>query len=473
MESFNFWDSDVWGFVNIVGVLLLSLLVANMLKKNIPFLKVSLIPTSVLGGGILLVISLIYTAITGNYIFDTPFFAESGSKYLEIITYHALALGFIATTFRPGREKMTKKRSREVFDTGVTTVSTYLIQGIVGILITALFSLFITGLASYAGILLPFGYGQGTGQALNYGNIYESSYGFVGGKDFGLVVAAFGFLSASIGGVIHLNIINRNNKSRVTGDEEAERLHGRDIQGEDEIPMNGSMDKLSVQLAFIFITYVVSYLIMLGLGKLLPGMRAVIYGFNFLFGVLVATAISAIVKALRKKGVIKKQYVNSFLMSRVGGFFFDIMVIAGIAVIRLDNIKRYWHVLLVLGIVGAVLTYFYVRFVCKRLFPDYVEEQFLVMYGMLTGTASSGMILLRERDKDLVSYAATNIVYQNIPAMVFGFPLMLIANYAPSHPYVTLGILTGFFILMNLILFRSKIFKRKKKDTVDKTDKTE
>lgn len=463
MESFNFWDSDVWGLINIIGVLLLSLLVANMLKKNIPFLKVSLIPTSVLGGAILLIISLIYTAITDNYIFDTQFFAGSGSKYLEIITYHALALAFIATTFRPGREKMTKQRSREVFDTGVTTVSTYLLQGVVGILITALFSLFIVKLPSYAGILLPFGYGQGTGQALNYGSIYEG-VGFEGGKDFGLVVAAFGFLSASIGGVIHLNIINKKSKDRVTGEEEAERLHGKDIQGEDEIPMNGSMDKLSVQLAFIFITYVISYLIMLALGSLLPGMRAVIYGFNFLFGVLVATAISSIVKLLRNRGIIKKQYVNSFLMTRVGGFFFDIMVIAGIAVIRLDNIKKYWHVLLVLGLVGAFITYFYVRFVCKKLFPKYVEEQFLVMYGMLTGTASTGMILLREKDKDLKSHAATNVVYQNIPAMVFGFPLMLIANNAPYQPYITLGLIFAFFVVMNLILFRSKIFKRRKRE---------
>ena len=33
-----------------------------------------------------------------------------------------------------------------------------------------------------AGILLPFGYGQGTGQALNYGGIFENDFGFVGGK---------------------------------------------------------------------------------------------------------------------------------------------------------------------------------------------------------------------------------------------------------------------------------------------------
>lgn len=44
------------------------------------------------------------------------------------------------------------------------------------------------------------------------------------------------------------------------------------------------------------------------------------------------------------------------------------------------------------------------------------------MYGMLTGTASTGIILLREIDKDFKTPAADNLVYQNSPAIVFGFP---------------------------------------------------
>ena len=40
MESF--WDYSVWGTWLIIGVLLASLLIANMLKKGIPFLQVPL-----------------------------------------------------------------------------------------------------------------------------------------------------------------------------------------------------------------------------------------------------------------------------------------------------------------------------------------------------------------------------------------------------------------------------------------------
>ena len=84
------------------------------------------------------------------------------------------------------------------------------------------------------------------------------------------------------------------------------------------------------------------------------------------------------------------------------------------------------------------------------------------MYGMLTGTASTGIMLLREVDSKLETPAADNLVYQNIPAMIFGFPMMLLATLAPKKPAFTLLILVLFFLVMNVILFRSVIFKRKK-----------
>ena len=176
-----------------------------------------------------------------------------------------------------------------------------------------------------------------------------------------------------------------------------------------------------------------------------------------------ATAIKAILNFLRKKNVVKKQYINDFLMNRVSSFFFDLMVVAGIAAIRLDLLKDYWGVILILGVVGIVSTYLYNRLIVNKLFKDYPEEQFLVMYGMLTGTASTGIILLKEIDPQFKTPAADNLVYQNFPAMVFGFPLMFLATLAPKEPVLTWIILFVFFIVMNIILFRSFIFKKRKK----------
>jgi ESS family glutamate:Na+ symporter len=92
-----------------------------------------------------------------------------------------------------------------------------------------------------------------------------------------------------------------------------------------------------------------------------------------------------------------------------------------------------------------------------------VEEQFLTMYGMLTGTASTGVILLREVDGEFRTPASDNMVYQNFPAIVFGFPMMFLATLAPTKPYLTFIIFILFFVALNILLFRSKIFGRRKK----------
>ena len=460
----NFWGFSNWGFFNLIAVLMFSLLVANMLKRRIKFLGDSLIPTSVLGGALILIVTSAYKLITGDALFETAFFNGKGIENLEILTYHALALGFVASTFKASKGKLTRQRTNEIFNTGVTTVATYLLQGVAGMVITIVAGYVVSGFFQGAGILLPFGYGQGTGQALNYGGIFETDHGFVGGRSFGLTIAALGFLSASIGGVIHLNILKRRGVVAEKKAQNAKNLSLEQIQGSNEIPMQGSMDKMTVQIAIVISTYFLAYLLMFVLGTLIPKFASVIYGFNFLLGVLAATLVKTVLKWMNNRQIIRREYTNDFLMTRIGNFFYDIMVVAGVAAIRVEVLKQYWVVMLILGVAGLVITYAYNRVVAKALFKEYQEEQFMVMYGMLTGTASTGVILLREIDSEFKTPAADNLVYQNFPAIVFGFPLMLLATKAPEQPILTTIILLLFFLVMNVILFRSKIFKRKNSD---------
>ena len=459
MEAF--WDYSVWGFFNIFAILLVGLLMANALKKAIPVLEASLIPTSVLAGIMLLVFSMVYDQFTDVKFFDSKLFGENGYAYMEMITYHTLALGFIAGSLKTTGGKLSKKRATEIFNTGVTTVSTYLVQAVAGMGITMIVAMILPGFFKAAGLLLPFGYGQGTGQAMNYGNIYETQFGFAGGKSFGLTVAALGFLSASIGGVIHLNILKKRGYIKTKQSKEG-TLTENEIQSLDEIPMQESIDKFTIQVALITLSYLLAYVLMWILGNLIPGMKAVIYGFNFLLGVLAATLVKATLNFLRRKGIAQREYTNNFLLTRASNFFYDIMVVAGIAAIRLDLIDKYWGTLLLLGVVGLVITYAYNRVVVNVLFKDYKEEQFLAMYGMLTGTASTGIILLREVDGDFKSPVSDNLVYQNFPAIAFGFPIMLLATLAPVKPVLTLILLALFLIIMNVILFRAQIFGKKK-----------
>lgn len=204
----------------------------------------------------------------------------------------------------------------------------------------------------------------------------------------------------------------------------------------------------------------------MGLSALLPSLESVLFGFNFFIATLLTIPAKALIHLMERKGVIKRKIVNNFMMNRIGGFSFDLMIVSGIAAIQLPLLANHWGLLLIMALFGLVATFAYVYFVSKKLHPTYMHEQFLVMYGMLTGTASTGIILLREIDGSFKTPASENVVFQTLPAMIFGFPLMLLAPYAAkgtTEALITLGIAIGILIVYNLILFRAQIFGRRKK----------
>ena len=474
----SFWESNVWSYLLILAILFASIIIAYFLKNGFKFLKKSLIPISVLGGIIVLIASSIYQLVSGNRLFDSGIFsivgsgtsAMKGSEFLEAVTYHCLGLGFVSMAFRRSTEKEKKGRAKDVFNTGLTTVSTYLVQGIFGLIITIAFYLILknqgTNLIPASGIILCLGFGQGTGQALNFGTQYMNDFGFAGGDHFGLAIAALGFLSAAIGGVIYLNYLRR--KGKIKAIEQRDEQKVSDFVEKGEIGEADSVDKFSVQIALVVITYIAAYGLMFGLSALVPSMQATIYGFNFLLGTLMAVLVKGLLNFLRKKNIIKKELINNYLMNRIGGVAFDVMIVAGIAVIDIEMIFEYWYVLLILAVVGAFITFLYINFICKKLFKDYQYEQFLAMYGMLTGTASTGVILLREIDPNLETPASSNLVYQNFPAIVFGLPIMFIIPFAGkglTESLITLGIVFAYLVVLLLILFRNSIFKKKSEDT--------
>jgi ESS family glutamate:Na+ symporter len=314
------------------------------------------------------------------------------------------------------------------------------------------------------------GFGQGSGQALSFGRIFENTYGFAGGANFGLMIAAVGFMVACIGGAIHILVRRRNGSliaKNLTEYEGTEK-----ISSPNEVPATESVDRLSIQVALITAVYFVVFLIMYGVEQLEGGnflnntIKPLFWGFNFLFGSVVALLVKVMFDFFKKKKVMERDYTNDYLLNRISGFSFDLMIIAGIAAIKIEVLIPLIIPLVILAVVGTFITYFYVRKVSYYLYPTYKDEGFLVMFGMLTGTASTGMILLREVDPHYETPAANNLVYQQIYAIMFGFPIYVFIAYAPlglNETWITVAVLTLLFIIYNIIIFRKKIFKKKAK----------
>ena len=211
----SFADSIVWSYMIQVFILVGALLIGNVIRRKIPFIRRSLMPTSLIGGLIILII---------KFIPEVNDFIDEG--FMEIITYHTLGIGFIALAFKTAKESQ-KTSTKTVVETGLLTGAVYLLQAFIGLAVTiTMVLLSFNQVIPGAGVLLALGYGQGTGQALNYGKLYENSYGFDGGTTFGLTIATMGFIASSVVGVIYMNILKNKGKLRIA--DENERKEGRD-----------------------------------------------------------------------------------------------------------------------------------------------------------------------------------------------------------------------------------------------------
>ena len=426
------------------------------------FIRNSLLPTSVIAG--ILIFALKFIPVIGDFV---------NSSFMEILTYHCLGLGFIALTLKSATKSKDSSK-RIVLFSGITTVNGYLIQAIVGLGLTLVLSFTLFPELFYAaGLLLPMGFGQGTGQALNIGGIFQDANGFASGRSFGLAVAAIGFFVACIFGVIYLNLLRKRGLLKVQESrKEVSNTLNTDIYAPDEAPLTEAVDKLTMQFGFVLLVYLLTIGAMWGLSELsirylgnfgVNTLRPLLWGFNFLFGSLFAILIKKIVVLLRKKKIMNHTYINDYMMTRLSGFFFDIMIVAGVAAIRWDNLQGLLWPLLIICTAGAFATFYYVKFICKKVYPNYEYEAFFSIFGMLTGTASTGMILLREIDPNYETPAADNLVLQQMPAILFGAPLLLLIPFAGqslTNSIVMFFVAIAMFIVYNLIVLWNHIWKK-------------
>lgn len=448
--DFSAANTSLWDPIIQIGVIAGLILLANVLRRKVKFIQKSLIPTAVLAGFLLLFIR-------------TSGIININAVMLEKLTYHALALGFICMSLRIP-EKNSDSGAMIGSKSGALIVSTYLVQALTGLVVSlGLAYTIMPDFFKASGILLPMAYGQGPGQANNVGTTYEA-LGMTSGRTFGLSLAATGYLCACVVGVVFLNLYNRKNKlERIRDKEDVSGSVTIDtFQNNDEIPISESVDKLSIQFALVALVYLLTYWFTRGLNNLIamiaPGaagtVGTLLWGFNFIIGSMVAIVCRTVFKQLRSKKIMNHQYQNNYLLSRMSGLAFDLMIVAGIAGINIDDLSGYWIPFILMAVLGAIVTFIYLLYMCKKLYPGYAYEGFFSMYGMLTGTISSGVLLLREIDPNFDTPAANNLVTGSSFGIVFGAPVLLLVSYAPQDVWMTSLLIIVYLLALMLFIFK-------------------
>lgn len=485
MEQWVFYFEQygsVWHILVNIILALAFLVIGNVIRRVIPFLRKAHIPSALIGGLLLFCFELILTKgchFEPNLVVD--------KRLMQIITYHALAIGFIAMTLKVAK-KGQKTSFMESVKNGAITGGTYMLQAGCGILVSLIF-FWITAKSENtffydSGVLLPLGFGQGPGNALTWDLEFSklsTDYGFFnfnGNGSVGLTIASIGFVVASVVSVIYINIFKHKNQIKEQTVNNEER-NVREFIDFDEIEDSESVDKTSIQVGLVAIAYGLAIAIMalfwcISYWTKNDLFKQLAFGFNFIWGVITANLIKLLIKGLRKGKIIKKQYINNYQMDRISGFAFDMMIIAGVASIDINDVKNYWLFILVVCLVGAIVTLVYVRLMTKHCFKDFEHEAFLTNFGTLTGTASNGMAFLREIDPNYETPMSNIFIVSQLPAMIFVAPLLLLLGfssgvskgtfYGVNRTYIAMGIFFGLFILYTVFLILSPKIKFKKKE---------
>lgn len=466
MDYTSSWDftlanyDAVWAFLVQLGLLLLFLMLGNLLRRAIPLFRKCLIPSALLGGALLLIVNIVLKQFG---------FTLVDNRLMQVITYHCLAIGFASMTLKT--EKSTHKTNRaQVVEFGALQGGTYMLQAFVGIIITLILFLLTRygdNVISYiCGLILPLAYGQGPGNALSWDINFTNTPAaqFAGNGSFGLSLASIGFVVASVFGVLYINIHKKRGSLHVRKDAPADKVVVQTNPSGEEIPDNESVDKFTLQAGFVALAYAISFGFMCLLGIISDFTNSIAWGFNFLWASLAAMLIKFVVKQLRKRKVMHRAYINNYQMDRISGFSFDLMIVAGVAAIEINDIKNYILPIVILSVVGTVVTFIYIRLVSKECFKGFEHEFFLMSFGTLTGTASNGMILMKEIDPSLRTPTSSLYILSNFPAMVMIAPLLFLLSFAGGSLANAVIACAIFFVLWfayTVFLFRRKIFKKR------------
>jgi ESS family glutamate:Na+ symporter len=452
-----------WEVAITFAILSVSLLIASILRAHLLFLQRFLIPNAITAGFVGL--GLMYLLEWG--------FPQIMPKRADLgnIVYHLLAITFISIGLKR-RERYVSKNS---LSTAFHLSLGYAVEGFVGYSITLAFLFTVMpDIFPTFGMLFEMGFGQSSGQAYALGKQWES-FGFTNGGTVGLTFGAIGFLWACFVGVPFLNWgIKRGyvkgldrrlmENTGFLGRLQKKPAAGRSTTHPDVIASG------TFHVAFIGFVYLVDYFfikfVVFLLGRL-GGTFAVQFGnllwaYHAFFATLFALLAGRILRAIKLDHILDDNMLTGISASSV-----DFLVTAAIMAIEFAFVVQYIVPIAVICIAGGILVMLLVLFLARRSFDDYFFERVISIFGLLTGTVSTGLALLRVIDPEYKTPAASDLVLGSGFSLFLAFPLLFLINIPALHQTKKVFLLTdggilGYIVILFIVMYALKILGKKR-----------
>ncbi len=435
------------------GVLSIMLLFGIILRTKIKFFQYFLIPSCLLGG------------ILGLVFISTGIIKIEPSS-LETFAYHFFNISFISVGLSSSNEdEKNRVRGKDyirgsVWMAMIQSIS-FSLQAVIGGLVVILFGVWGYKLFPTFGFLVSLGFEEGPGQALSFGKVWET-IGFEHAATIGLTFAAIGFLFSFFIGVPLANWGIRKGYSTLAPTSLPKHfLKGivpkdQEKESAGKLTMHsGNIDTLAFHAALIGFVYILAYGVVLLLGKILPpDIGKMLWGFFFFIGMAIAFLVRIVMKKLKIDHMI-----DPGLQRRITGWSVDYLIVATVMAIQVVVLWNFIVPITIMALLGGLSTTFIVVFLGRRLW-SYNIERSVTIYGAVTGTVSSGLLLLRIVDPDFKTPVAIEVGLMNLfmVPIILGYGILINAPiWWNWSVLLTTGVFLATLIISLMLLWFLKL----------------
>lgn len=427
-----------------------------------------LIPVNVIAG----VLGLIYMNTIHDFLLPTVTVSEFNVIVNEMFTFSFISIGLASVKdkkiSKPKRNTPEyadyKEKTKETggasiakgsMGMGIIWCMLFAFTAVVGVGIISVIGPYF-GMDAMYGMLIPYAFCQGPGQAANMGLIFEEVYGLENAQMVGLTFAVVGFVAAFGFGVPLAKYGLRKNLQISNAKITKSVQRGYFLPEEQREYMgkvtthSGNIETLAFHIALMGVGYVGAVLITKVI-VLIPVLGPTFGNMLFIWGMVVGGKIS---QMLEKMGC--GYLLNKPLQNKITGFTSDFLVVCAFMAIKFSVVGKWLLPICLEGFIVATITVLACIYFTARLGSDHDFERTLGMFGMCTGTTPSGIALLRIVDPKLQTTTATELGMTNL-FMLFVTPVTIavaLMGEGTIDLMTTLGLLLifslGYLILLKL-----------------------
>lgn len=423
------------------GLASTMLLVGVFLRARVRFLQNMLVPSAVIAG----VLGVAFMNIMDTL--DISVGAVS-ADFTSIVN-QLFVVSFISITLmNPSEDEMKEKRTSHLMKGALAIGLIWCFLFTVTPLVSAVIAITVGEawtMSPIYGMLIQFGFCMGPGQSYTYGTLIEN-FGWADAVMVGLTFSAFGFLMAYLIGIpmtklgIKKGLASHSDKI----DETILRGYLHEEEQTDMMKKNTTCNSNIESMAFHFAIIGICYLMAIGISKLwalIPGyIGTSLSSLMFLNGMYAAFIVKFIMKKLKISFLM-----DDSMQHKITGWSADYLVVCSFMSVSIKVVSKWMVPIVIMVIVCALITAVSCLYFGQRIGSSSDFEKTIALYGMATGTAPTGISLVRIADPDFKTTASLELGMSNPFCNIFNIPTyLLILGYAAgeiSLHYTLLGLL--------------------------------